>query len=304
MLKQCSCKSLKGYLDVTHALSLNDTFWVKKDVENISWADVSLYRNSFDKMVSNMALNGKGYSVLQKQLSTPEFCTDGSFAKCWIRENGKIKLLKKGTSGFANAGLEPYSEFYASQVLDAFGVRHVKYDLGEKSGSVVAKCDLFTTEDYGLVSVAKLSKDIIDINTLVKFYRDKGLYNYIAELLVADSIIFNEDRHLGNLGFMFDNNTGNIVDTAPLYDHNISLLCYAMESDFKGIDNYLNSKGHKLSDTTFEYIAKGVLTPELRRRLINMYGFKFKKHKRFNLPDWRLEALEKLINRQIEKILK
>lgn len=31
LLRQYGCEELDGYLDVTHALSLNDTFWVKRE---------------------------------------------------------------------------------------------------------------------------------------------------------------------------------------------------------------------------------------------------------------------------------
>lgn len=55
---------------------------------------------------------------------SPEPTTNGSFAKCWIREGehfpGDIKMLKRGASGFANFGLEPYSEYYASQLVSRF----------------------------------------------------------------------------------------------------------------------------------------------------------------------------------------
>lgn len=30
LLKKCNCDTISGYLGVSHALSLNDTFWVKK----------------------------------------------------------------------------------------------------------------------------------------------------------------------------------------------------------------------------------------------------------------------------------
>ena len=40
-------------------------------------------------------------------------------------------------------------------------------------------------------------------------------------MLIADAVILNQDRHLGNFGFIVENDTGKIVATAPLYDHNI-----------------------------------------------------------------------------------
>ena len=34
---------------------------------------------------------------------------DGSFAKCWIREDGLIRIIKRGFSGVSNTGVEVYS---------------------------------------------------------------------------------------------------------------------------------------------------------------------------------------------------
>ena len=34
---------------------------------------------------------------------------DGFFAKCWIREDGQIQMLKRGFSGVSNTGVEVYS---------------------------------------------------------------------------------------------------------------------------------------------------------------------------------------------------
>ena len=69
---------------------------------------------------------------------SPAPTTNGSFAKCWIREGehfpGDIKMLKRGGSGFANFGLEPYSEYYASQLVSRFTNNYVNYDLRSVGG--------------------------------------------------------------------------------------------------------------------------------------------------------------------------
>ena len=37
LLREYGCDTLEGYLDVAHALSLNDTFWVKKADSALCW---------------------------------------------------------------------------------------------------------------------------------------------------------------------------------------------------------------------------------------------------------------------------
>lgn len=303
LFNKYNCTLLTNYISISHALTLTDTLWIKDVTQvKLTWDKLSLYRKEFNTSISNTALTGlidNNYSYE----TSPEFSTGGTFAKCWVRENGVIKLVKRGSTGAANAGLEPYSEFYASQILDALGIKHVSYTLSSKNKRLASKCELFTTEDIGLIPYSAISKNG-NIGQVVNYYRENGLYNFISAMFIADSIMFNEDRHLGNFGFLVDNNTNTIIDTAPLYDHNISLLCYAMKDDFDNIYDYIrrNNKGPKLGGD-FITVAKELMTPEMRKRLINMHGFKLKKHPRYNLPDWRLDKLNKLINNQIEFIL-
>ena len=58
LLEQYGCVGLEGFLRVTHALSLNDTFWVKEESETLCWDEVSLYRNEFDALIAQAAFSG------------------------------------------------------------------------------------------------------------------------------------------------------------------------------------------------------------------------------------------------------
>lgn len=121
-------------------------------------------------------------------------------------------------------------------------------------------------------------------------------------MFVIDAVIMNEDRHKNNFGFLVENDTQTIVGMAPLFDHNVSLLPYAMKDNFDNIDSYLAEKGPRLGRDWIP-IAAACLDSDLRRKLFNLSDFKFKRHEKYNLPEWRLEILEKLIHSNIEKIL-
>lgn len=60
-------------------------------------------------------------------------------------------LFKGGTSGAANTGKEPYSEFYASQIAQAMEINHVKYNLAKWKNEICSTCELFTNKNtsYG-----------------------------------------------------------------------------------------------------------------------------------------------------------
>ena len=154
-LKEWQLDTIQGFLDVTHALGLNDTLWIRKADDNLSWEQVSLYTNDFTDVVANTAFS-KGLQGLKLSSTSPEFTSEGSFEKCWIRDKaGQIQLYKKGTEGFVNAGLEPYSEFYASQLSALICRSAVNYNLRRFKGHLVSSCPMFTNESEGFVPIYK-----------------------------------------------------------------------------------------------------------------------------------------------------
>ena len=80
LLERYGCDDLEGFLRVTHALSLNDTFWVKEADSDSFWSSVSLYQNEFDQLVSEAAFDGV-ISETDLSSTSPEFGTDCYYAK-------------------------------------------------------------------------------------------------------------------------------------------------------------------------------------------------------------------------------
>lgn len=70
-------------------------------------------------------------------------------------------MLKRGSSGASNAGLEPYSEFYASQLVSKFTSNFVNYDLRTQDNRLCSVCDIFTSEDYGFIPYAAVDQGIL-----------------------------------------------------------------------------------------------------------------------------------------------
>lgn len=301
LLEMSGCDTLIGYLDITHALSLVDTFWVKPADSTLGWNDVSLYSHQFNETIAKTAFEG-GLHGLELSTTSPEYGTDGTFAKCWIRENGIIKMLKRGSSGARNAGLEPYSEYYASQIVSRITDDCVIYGLRSHDSRVCSVCDCFTSEKYGYLPYAAIDKGNTTFIRVIEKAADLGLEEKMKTMFVVDAVIFNEDRHKNNFGFIIDNDNQEILDMAPLFDHNVSLLPYAEEEEFNNLEPYLKMKGPRIGDD-FYRIARYCLTPKTRKALINLKGFRFERHPKYNLPEWRLEALEQFVQNNIRKIL-
>ena len=299
LLQNYGCNDLLGFVRLTHALSLNDTYWVKEVGSLLSWSDVSLYLHPFDEVIAQSAFEG-GFATCVDPAASPEFGTDGTFPKCWVREEDKISLYKAGS---VYMGLEPYSEFYSAQLAKAIGPEMVHYDLDMYRGKLISKCNLFTDENMGYVPYHKINPNVVSMKEMVRDFEVIGSGDAFRRMVILDALIFNTDRHLGNFGFLVDNQTQKIVRMAPVFDHNQALLPYAKDKHLASLSSYLPSRVPVLGDD-FNTFANAMLTPEIKRDLLNLHGFTFKRHEKFNLPEERLQILEKIINRQIGNIIK
>ena len=294
----------KGILQVCRGLSLNDSYWVVEEGFNGKYADYNLYEHDFVKVLSLIAYTGYGSSSRAKGFSSsPEFTTTGMLRKGWRRLGGKVLLYKGGTSGAANTGNEPYSEFYAAQVAERMGIRHVPYGLSMWKGCMCSTCELFCDIDHSFVPIYRFM-DKCTLRTVADYLRSLGgsYYDCFADMLVFDALICNEDRHFGNFGLMVDNKTNQSYAFAPLFDHGLSLFNYAMPDDLKTLDEYAKTRSSAYG-VPFENIVREFISPRQKEQLRKMIGFRFEKHPRYNLLAERLKAIEKTLQNRVQAFL-
>jgi hypothetical protein len=212
-----SVGNTKGILDVCKGLSLNDSYWVLPKGFVGSFSDYNLYENPFSEVLSLVAYTGVGQS--QEAFTTsPELTTNGMLPKAWrfLARDG-IYLYKGGSSGAANAGNEPFSEYYACQIAEAMGLHAVQYDLEKWKGILASKCKLFTDIDRSFVPAGQFVQSG-GLKSCLDAYAALGadFAENMRSMLVLDALIYNEDRHFGNFGILRDNQTGAILSPAPL----------------------------------------------------------------------------------------
>lgn len=288
-----------NFIAASRCLSLTDTFWMKREDEPLAWADVSLYRNPFDDVIARIAFDGTGIYGRANSPTSPEFATSGSFAKCWIRDGSGIYLLKRGSYGYANAGFEPYSEVLAAQLLTAAKVDHVPYSLLKFHDKLACKCPLFTSEHEGFVAAHRFFSRTFDVDDMLEFTAAHGCEESFREMVAMDAVMANVDRHAGNYGFMVNNDTGEVLRMAPLFDHNMACLPMMMEHD--DFDQYVSMIGPKIGND-FVGIARQLMTPQIRAKLIGLKDFEYA-DPGFDYPAWKLEAAKRLKDRQVEALL-
>ena len=296
-------KDTKGIIEICQGLSLNDSYWVVKEDCKDLFEDKNLYTNSFNTNIATIAFTGYGSYTRSSFRSSPEFTTNGMLAKSWRRIKGKVLLYKSGTEGFANSGLEPYSEFYASQIARTMGLNHIDYDLSQWKGKICSTCELFTSPDVSFIPIGRLVRDG-GIESVIDYYRNLGdnYYQELIDMLVFDAVILNEDRHFGNFGLLVDSHANKIIAPAPIFDNGLSLLCYAMEGDFEDTNTYVSTR---LPATYQDFIlfVKPLMTMRQKDKLRKLINFEFDKNTRYKLSNKRLKQLEKIIQERVRLLL-
>lgn len=293
----------KGIIDVCKGLSLNDSYWVVPVEFDGTFEEFNLYENPFSEVLSLVAYTGVNASN-RAFTTSPELTTQGMLRKAWrLIENDGIYLYKGGTEGAVNTGKEPYSEYYAYQIAKTMGLNAVPYDLENWKGILASKCKLFTDINTAFVPVGRIVNEG-GIKGCLDYYKgiSNEAYEELCSMLVFDAVIYNEDRHFGNFGILRDNHTGKVIGAAPIFDNGLSLFNFAMDDDFNNLSEYAKTRSTPYG-VSFESVCKEVLGKKQATQLRKLLGFKFQRHPSINLPEERLQAIEKQIEVRVRELL-
>lgn len=308
ILEMCGGKTKSGFIALTHCLSLTDTLWVKSDRESVTWKDVNLYENNFDEVVSKLSFDGNGLFGIQMSTTSPELTTDGAYDKCWLNEKDGIHLIKTGSEGARNTGLEPYGEVLASQVFEKL-CKSVKYSLRKFDGHVVSDCKIFTSQEFGYKPISLFLKSGVKygLAETLEIYRDFGCEDDFRRMVVADCITLNCDRHFGNFGFMVNNDTFERTVLNPCFDFNMAFVPFSEEGfDFGGpeldFDQYLSRRGPVIGS---DYVApaKAILTPQIKKCVEEIRETQLKVPCDQKFTEHRLSQMNMIKNVQCDRIL-
>ena len=128
------------YVNISFALSLNDSYWITPADKNYKWKQYNLYANDFEKSLE-LAAFGIVSQKVSGFTSSPEYTTNGTLPKCWHRDDGQIYLYKGASKIYENG--EMYSEYYMAQIAELMKFNCVPYDLKEFHGKIVSSLSYF-----------------------------------------------------------------------------------------------------------------------------------------------------------------
>lgn len=295
-----------GILALSKGLSLNDCYWVVEEDDPATFDKANLYDNRMSQLLAQVAFTGYGSSRRSGFTSSPEFTTNGMLPKCWRRIDGKIYLYKGGTSGFANAGFEPYSEYYAADLAQTIGINAIDYGIHRWKGVLCSSCELFTSKTSSFVPIANIVKSggwdavVAAYDSLGEDFRES-----LSDMMAFDALICNTDRHLGNFGFLVDNASNEIKAPAPLFDHGNSLFCQAYGDDWSStsaLTAYAESQQPCLYDNFFDNAAQH-MTKKTHAKIRKAFDFKFTRKPTKGFPKQRLALIEQQIQLRARKLL-
>lgn len=187
------------------------------------------------------------------------------------------------------------------------GVRTVEYGLAKFKGSLCSTCRLFTDEITVFVPAYKifLRNSVGSIADTLALCRDMGFERKFTDTVVLDTVTFNQDRHLGNFGFLVNNDTFEIKSFAPLFDFNMAILCFTTVGDLEtgeAVALYFerNDVGRQL-EGNFAKVAKALMTPEHQDRMPQ--AIQLPRHYRYNLADERMNRLDAVFQQHYDYVV-
>ena len=210
---------LEELTELTHFISVNDTYWVKHDGTDIQWSDISPYTNDLFKHI--------------EIVKEPQYNS-----RYWHKFNNDLLLYKYGynTLNEENNGCSPIAEHDASELGLYLGINAVKYDIVVSDSIVYTCCKNICSENIGMITVYELFNKKVEIKELFDsdFEEDKVISRYkLIDMIILDFLTLNIDRNMTNIGVLFDTDTNALMGLAPLFDFNMSFkLAYKNEDIF------------------------------------------------------------------------
>lgn len=203
-----------------HCLSLTDIYWVREAGEPVVYAEINLFENHLSNAFVDVALRGRQVTVQNVHLLAGDTSTNGCFPKAWVRESDGFYLLKDGDSKAVER------ELLASRICRCFRCNQVRYEPFVYEGLTVSKSRLMTSLRYGIIS--REAFEIYAANQeldVMQYIQALDAYSFYM-MNILDYLVGNTDRHWGNWGFLFDNETGEILRLHDLMDFNQAFSAY------------------------------------------------------------------------------
>ncbi len=221
-----------GFDALGHMFSLSDQYWFRFRPEE-TWEAGNCFTNRYAEDVGRIFFLPWTVNPASIDLRSPDLTTNGVLRKRWVQdETGLSHLVKAGSKKYHQ---EPLSEVLTSLVLEKLDLLpFVPYHLVVDGLRLCSSCPNFITKDTEFVPAfhvyslrpRKGAETVYDhLIAMCDMLGIAGAKRYLDSMIAVDTIIGNDDRHLGNFGFIRDVHSGRITGFAPLFDSGSAFGC-------------------------------------------------------------------------------
>lgn len=206
-------------IEVGHGITITDNWWIKRSEEELDYYDLKKYNED----LSDIALYGATASERPSLKGYTELGTTGSFEKAWKFHNGEWKMYKRGNMA------EMLSEYYASQFLKALGEPVADYQIHRTTSKIgleevfVVTRDFTENAKYDFEPLCSIAGDNEEIDFVLSRL-NRSFHDAYSMLIFYDALLYNGDRHNENLGMLRNSDSGELLQFAPYFDFNLSLI--------------------------------------------------------------------------------
>ena len=287
-------KLFRGFEQDRHFFSLSDQYWVKTS-KNDKWEELNYFTNPYSLEVGRIFFEPWNVDKAKILKPSPDRTTNGVLRKRWVLdEKNKSHLIKTGSIKYHQ---EPLSEVLASIMLKKLNIlEFVEYSLIVDGMRFCSKCPNFITENTEFVpasavyNMEKRPESVSVYEHLLRMCKNLniiGAKEYIDKMIVADHIICNNDRHLGNFGFLRSANDGKLMGFAPLFDFGSAYWGTSEKVELKKSRLFPNEEKTIFKNAGKRGMLKGARSNKTMTNLIKMYP---------DIADKKKKAIIRMIN--------
>lgn len=233
VLSRTGVETSQALLLRSYGLSLTDHYWVQPIDRELYWKDLNFFENDFSEELGNLLTDSEEDVREDVELLrvSPSASVNGDMKKKWIIRDGVRSLLKVNTNHY---GQQAVNEVIAGRMHERLGWKdHVPYRVEKiRIGGHDHPCSispLFTSETkefvpaYQLLMDHKIPNESSLYESLVLMAVEMGMEEekvrrQLEYMIMTDFILSNTDRHLNNMGFLYDPEHRRFTDMAPIFD--------------------------------------------------------------------------------------
>lgn len=212
-----------NWLKSKNYASLSDQYWLQRRDE--SWKKINFFTTRYSHDVGDILFSPWNFNKKIINSNSPDLTTGGVLKKRWKQNQDNTSFLVK--AGNPKYQQSPLAEVLVSTLCEQIGVDTAGYTLYIEGMELCSACQNFVNKDTELVtadqiynSVERKENETVyeHLIRMAEKYSIPKAKDAIDWMIFIDTITGNEDRNLGNIGFIRDAKTLKFIGPAPLFD--------------------------------------------------------------------------------------